>query len=82
MCESTAFESCPLDAQRIIILKSLNHPLSLSLSYPYLVLKQVFLVINEELSLPYFYLNWFEEKCAHGTEFIWDIAPNCYLRAH
>ena len=52
MCASTAFESCPLDAQRIIILKSLSP----SLSYSYLVLKQVFVVISEELSMACFIL--------------------------
>ena len=58
MCASTAFESCPLDAQRIIILKSL----SLSLSYSYLVLKQVFIVISEELSMACFFFLIGSEK--------------------
>jgi hypothetical protein len=46
-------------------------------------LKQVFIVlISEELPWRvFFFFNWFGEKCAHGAEFIWDIAPNCYVRA-
>ena len=55
LCIHHVFYSCTLDPQRIIILKSL----SLSLSHSYLVLKQVFFVICEELSLAFFFFFFF-----------------------
>ena len=48
-------------------LSSWNLSFAPSLSYSYLVLKQVFIVISQELSMACFFFNWFGEKCAHGT---------------